>query len=264
MQPASNRQLTLLRKLGQKKYRQKHRQFMVEGERAVEQVIRHGGVELLDLYMDFESELWKSTSWKAHCDNNPCFGIDRGDFREIADTDNPQGVIARCRIPGETPLERMAERSGVLLASDRIQDPGNLGTIMRTAVWFGVGGILCGKGTVDLFHPKVVRSTAGSTGVLPYINGELEELLPRLEQLGWEVLLMDAAPDATDLTEAGFGPKSVLVVGNEAAGISKDLKKNHRKRIKIARIGGREQVESLNASVAAAIAIYSLTGSNSG
>lgn len=260
MQTISNRQLTLLRKLQQKKYRQKERLFTVEGERAVEQVIENGKLEIRHLFFDSGQNLWETEAWRESASRFQSAIIENKDFLEITDTETPQGVLALCAIPAEAEMNTLAGTDGVIVALDRIRDPGNLGTMVRTAAWFGAEGMLLGKGTVDLFHPKVVRSTAGATGSIPWRNSELSADLGFLEEEGWRVVLLDAGPESIPLKEVRPRGKTVIVVGNEAHGIGKDLFAGERKTARIDPGGGNgaPPIESLNASIALSIALYAL------
>ncbi|MDZ7690542.1 MAG: RNA methyltransferase [Balneolaceae bacterium] len=182
-------------------------------------------------------------------------------YHEITDTENPQGVVALCEMPREVDLDGLAAAGGVIVATDYLQDPGNLGTIVRTATWFGVQGLLLGKGTVDLFNPKVVRSTAGTTGTLPFANVDLEVTLSSFEETGWQVLLLDASEGAKNLRDITPPSKTIVVIGNEANGVDPVLfGGGARKKVEISSPTPVQQVESLNASVALSIALYALTG----
>lgn len=259
MQTISKGRLTLLRKLNRKKYREQEQLFLVEGVRAVEQVIANQKVEVEELFFDGSQHLWRQDLWRELGDSFPAALLDAGHFAEISDTDSPQGVLALCKIPPESPPEELKEASGLIVASDGIQDPGNMGTIMRTAVWFGATGIISGKGTVDLFHPKVVRSTAGATGMLQYCNGELSKQLPVFEKAGWQVFLLHGGSGAVDIRKAASADKSILVVGNEAHGVDEHLFQASRKAVSIPPATGHPSVESLNAAIATGIALYALT-----
>jgi len=178
---------------------------------------------------------------------------------EISDTENSQGVLGVCEIPKEASLEKLSAKEGLIIATDRIQDPGNLGTIVRTAVWFGASAILVGKGSVDLFHPKVVRSTAGATGSLSYLNSSLNEDLEKFEKAGWNILLLDGNIGATPIDQIKLSKKTILVVGNEANGIDQKLTIPNRKRVLIPATEKNRSVESLNAAIAMSIALYQLS-----
>lgn len=257
--PVSNRTLTLLRKLNQKKYRQREQLFLIEGARAVQQVLENGSLEVQELFFDEGQEYWLQEQWSTRIQRKDALIIDSKTFAEVSDTDNPQGVIALCRMPGEVEPEKLAGLEGVILATDAVQDPGNLGTLIRTAAWFGVNAFISGQGTVDLFHPKVARSTAGATGTIPFINGDLSETLPVFEQSGWQVVLLDAGAGSVPLQQLDRTNKTIIVVGNEAHGIDAALVADHRKRARIISPRGSNNVESLNAAIAASIALYALS-----
>ena len=260
MKTISNRQSTLLRKLNRKKYREKEQLFLVEGERAVQQIIENGVIKVQHLFFDEQQQIWNDPSWRDAAHQIASARVAQESFLEFADTDNPQGVLALCEMPGQVEPRELAEQDGIVVATDRIQDPGNLGTIVRSATWFHVAGILLGKGTVDLFNPKVVRSTAGATGVLPFANIELTSELDRFRSVGWQVLMLDASPEAENLREIEPPDRTLLVIGNEAHGISDDLSTaTIHKKVKIPAPADQPKVESLNASVALSVALYALS-----
>lgn len=252
MRKASNNEIKLLRKLNRKKYREKEQRFIVEGERSVEQVVENGLVEVETVFV---------LEGKAVSDQLSAISafVEEDVFSEVADTENPQGILAVCKMPKEINPEELAEESGIIVATDAIQDPGNLGTILRTAAWFGAKALIAGKGSVDVYHPKVVRSTAGATGSIPVITGELEEIFEELEKSGWEILLLDGGDESVNLGSVQPTPKTVLVVGNEGNGISEKLLNSRRKKIRIESAPGQEKVESLNAAVALSIALWALS-----
>ncbi|HEX6981164.1 MAG TPA: RNA methyltransferase [Balneolaceae bacterium] len=260
LKPISNRQLTLLRKLNRKKYRQKEQLFLLEGARSVQQVLENDLLKVKALFFDDEKEYWNQKEWQAFTKTVDPFLISSDEFLEVTDTNHPQGVLALCFMPEESPIERLIDQSGLMVALDGIQDPGNVGTIIRTASWFGAAGVLSGKGTVDLFHPKVVRSTAGATGSIPHRSGDLNEMLTKFEQAGWQVFLLDAGRDSVSFSEIKSIEKAVIVVGNEAHGLSSETVTESRQKVKISSPGDNRDVESLNAAIAASIALYDLSG----
>lgn len=260
MHTVSNRQLTLLRKLSQKKYREKEQLFLVEGGRAVRQVEENGSIQIKTLFFDRSQEYYKEKEWKKRAKKTGSAILDAEDFAEVSDTDTPQGIMGLCHMPKEASVDSMHESGGIIVALDAIQDPGNVGTIIRTASWFGVGGLLSGKGTVDLFHPKVVRSTAGATGSIPYRNGELLNLLPTFEEMGWQVLLLNKGGFSIPLSSLKSRPnKIMLVVGNEGHGIDDRLITENRSQVEISSPFSQPPVESLNAAIATSIALYYLS-----
>jgi len=259
MKTASNRQLTLLRKLKRKKYRYKERLFFVEGIRAVRQVAANNVIEIDTLFFDEHQGYAAESYWEKLIAENQAALVGNKDFSRIADTTNPQGVLALCRMPEEQKVDEMVKKSGVIVALDEIQDPGNVGTIIRTASWFGVRGLLSGKGSADLFHPKVVRSTAGATGTVRHRNGELPDLLNKFESDGWRAVLLNKGERSVPLSDVESYSKTILVVGNEGHGIQPALFNEHRLQVEISSPeNGNETVESLNAAIATSIGLYQL------
>lgn len=263
MKSASNRQLKLLRKLNRKKYRYREQLFLIEGARAVRQVADNKAVKIKTLLFDRSQGYQAEEEWQRRAEGPGAALLDAGTFAELSDTDTPQGVLALCHMPEEAPIDVIRAVRSPLVALDAIQDPGNVGTIIRTAGWFGAGGILSGKGTVDLFHPKVVRSTAGATGALPYCNGNLVSLLDILEEDGWRVLLLNKSSQSVPLGTVEETAKTILVVGNEAHGIDPDLMEG-RPQVEISSATVPPPVESLNAAIAVSVALYEITSKQSG
>lgn len=260
MPTASNRQQTLLRKLNRKKYRYKERLFLLEGARAVQQVISNREIQIRALFFDESQRYWEQADWKRVTDEFEVATLSRELFMEVSDTDTPQGVLALCEMPTEATAKELAKKSGLIIALDGLQDPGNLGTIIRTAGWFGISGIISGKGTVDMFHPKVVRGTAGATGAIPFMNGELSEIFDTLESEDWKAFLLDAGPQSQPLHNISSIKKGIIVVGNEGHGIRNELLTTNRTKVRIPSPVGQQNVESLNAAIAASIALYDLSG----
>lgn len=248
----SGKQLTTLRKLHQKKYRYKYQLFVVEGVRASLQALGNSAVRTTGLFFRASSAEWRKRIWTEHSEI-PFYSMEDRDFDEIVDAMHPQPVFALCEMPKTADIKSLLPAEGLLLALDRLQDPGNLGTIVRTAVWFGIQGLLLGSGTTDLFQPKVVRSSAGAIGSIPYMDVELTELLEELEDRGWHIVLLEDREGAVGLTQYETGSKTVLVVGNEGDGIADHLHKPGRTSLKIS---GASEVESLNVAVATGIALY--------
>jgi TrmH family RNA methyltransferase len=254
MRKASNNEIKLLRKLNRKKYREKEQRFIVEGKRAVEQVVENGLIEVEIIFIGERFEVQEGRFKGLEV----CILEDEV-FAEVADTDNPQGILAVCKMPEEIRPQKLAEETGIIVATDAIQDPGNMGTIFRTAAWFGAKALIAGKGSVDVYHPKVVRSTAGATGSIPVLTGDLEGTFEEMENSGWKVLLLDGGEEAEALGSVQLAEKMILVVGNEGNGINENLLNSGRKKVKIESAPGQEKVESLNAAVAVSIALWALS-----
>ncbi|MCH8495178.1 MAG: RNA methyltransferase [Balneolales bacterium] len=258
--PLSKAQTSRFRKLRQRKYREELGLFIAEGLRTVEQVVKLGKVRVEAVVVDAaqNDRVISEIGTLLAQVRVPVFVADSQVFADLCDTEQSQGVLAVCDIPPEMDIAALKSLSGgFFLATDGIQDPGNLGTLYRTAAWFGAVGILLGAGTVDLFNPKVVRSTVGAIGVLPWLRMDLVDGLGILRGSGWDVALLDVGEGAEELGRGGFAPKSVIVVGNEANGISSDLVQAGFRRVFIP--GQSDNVESLNASVAGAVAMYEIS-----
>lgn len=234
-----------IRNLARKSYRIEAGRFIAEGQRAVEQMIRNARVEVETILTDGRA---------VDSGSIPVISLNKDAFSEISDTESSQGVIAVCRIPSPLSVNAICSKPGVLIALDAIQDPGNLGTLVRTAAWFGAAGILIGTGTTDLFQPKVVRSTAGATGMIPYGSGTMTFMLDEAAASGREILILDGGAGSISLNEVHPSQNAVIVIGNEGNGVSDEVLALPFQRVRIP--GYPDHVESLNAAIAGSIALY--------
>ena len=250
---AQNKIFKKYKSLSIKKNREREGLFLLEGQRYVDTAITHGHA--------FESVVFDKDTWASVCQShNQTFYLEACQvfvftdamIKELTQTEQSQGIIGVAKIAAEKDvLEAMGDN---ILLLDRLQDPGNLGTIIRTADAAGFGTIILTKGTVDPYNPKVVRSTAGS--ILNVDLVEVEDKLDFIERLkvnGYKVIVT-ALEDALDYNDTdGYDVKNCIVIGNEANGVSDEIMDNADARIKIPIIG---KAESLNAAVAAAIMMY--------
>lgn len=172
----------------------------------------------------------------------------------LAQTETPQGVVAIIQIPESAPI---LEYKGKYILLDQVQDPGNVGTIIRTADAAGYSGVILGEGSVDLYNDKVLRSMQGSHFHLPIYRGNLQELIPELKNNGIPVY-------GTELNEAAVDYRTVfptdavaLVLGNEGNGVSKKILELTDQNLYIPIFG---EAESLNVAVAAGILLYHFVG----
>jgi RNA methyltransferase, TrmH family len=174
-------------------------------------------------------------------------------FESAVPTDAPQGVAALARWNAFSVEDVLARsQAGPLLAIAGVQDPGNLGTILRSAEAFGAGGVLLGEGTVNPFNPKVVRASAGSVFRLPVARAKLLEALEDMKKQSLR-LVATASHKGTPLDQAKLSGPLVIFIGSEGAGLSRDLIKEMDE---VVAIPQAPQVESLNAGVAASIVLY--------
>jgi TrmH family RNA methyltransferase len=174
-------------------------------------------------------------------------------FASIVPSESPQGVAALARWK-EFSLEEVLAKSeaGPILAIAGVQDPGNLGTILRSAEAFGAGGIVLGEGTVSPFNPKVVRASAGSIFRLPLARAKLSETLDQMKELSLR-LVATASHKGMPLDQAKLSGSLAIFVGSEGAGVSRDLIKAMDEMVAIPQA---PQVDSLNVGVAASIVLY--------
>ncbi len=172
---------------------------------------------------------------------------------KVSDTKSPQGFMAIVRIEEGDPSEYAYLDNGLLLLLEDLQDPGNMGSIIRTAEGAGVNAIICSKGTVDVYNPKVVRSTMGAMYRVPvFYTDDLKGYIKTLRNNGYNVYAA-AMDGAVDHFEAKMKGKCAFIIGNEANGISDGIIAAAGQTIKISMAG---KLESLNASVAGAVLMY--------
>jgi len=240
-------------KLHQKKFRDLEGLFLAEGLRAVRELclnlpdeemlvallIRGGEPDVARFAQTYQGKVFSVT--EKECD-------------QLARTSTSQGIFGVFRQQQSNGYEG-TDKPGpsLIVALDDVQDPGNVGTILRTAVWFGADAMICSAGTADRYNPKVVRSCAGSIFALPHYGVEsLAHELHRLQKLGYTIVC--SSLDGEDFREfASWPEKMVLVIGNEANGISEPVKALTNLLVKIPHSGEKVHVESLNASISAAI-----------
>lgn len=181
-----------------------------------------------------------------------CYEVPESLFGSISDTQTPQGILAVLRMKKLT-LEEAVPGNGMLVVMDMVRDPGNMGTIIRTADAAGCAGVIVTEGCVDVFNPKVLRSTMGSIFHIPvYHCGDVEEVLKKVKKSGFMVCAshLDGTADIFDVDLTG---NVALVVGNEAGGISEAAARNADLLVRIPMLG---RAESLNVSVAAGIMMF--------
>ncbi|WNJ18529.1 RNA methyltransferase [Pontibacter sp. G13] len=240
-----------------KKYRYRHRRFVVEGWKMVQEAI-------LERWKVEAIVVREGVELKSGFDlgGYPCFQTSEEAFQKLSSQTHPEGILAIVEFP-ETgfgkmdELDSLPEGPGLILQD--IQDPGNLGTILRTADWFGIKQVICSKGCSDILNPKVLRATMGAIfRVEVSYTSDLTRLLRESKQTIWA-----ADMEGENLAETPLAPESWVLIGNEANGIDRDfLKLPAVKPLTIPRIG---KTESLNAGMAAGILMWQLSfGSQSG
>ena len=242
------------------RHRKKEGLFVAEGIKLVKEAAKYGKLRQVlireSLWIDRWQEKPESEIAEEFSGENRRIGVDvvPDDLFDLAaDTVTPQGILGMVDLPSYSQEEILNSPAGLYLLLDDLRDPGNLGTMIRTSEAAGVAGVIMSKGTVDLFNPKVVRATMGAIFRVPFLYVEsLPETIRQMKQKNISVygtiLEESRVYDDPDYTKP-----SGIVVGNEANGISKEVRESLSGRIHIPMEGS---VESLNAAVAAAIVLY--------
>ncbi|MEX2109217.1 MAG: RNA methyltransferase [Gemmatimonadaceae bacterium] len=249
------RLLTLARDLGRRKAREKHSLFVAEGIRSVEELLSaglavRGALVAPQLATAPRGQLLRASLDAAGVE---VAEISEKDFRSAAETESPQGVIAIAEIPKRTLDTLELGTSCRLLVLDGVQDPGNVGTIVRTAAALGATATIALPGTVDLWNPKVIRSSMGAQFLHPALHVTIQGLFAFLEREGIE--LWSAEADGTQLRSETPPPRLAIAVGNEGSGLSADVRARSRRTVSLPIANS---VESLNVAVAAGIILYQL------
>lgn len=254
----------LVRRLGRRKAREADRLFVVEGITFVEEALQSGqAVECLvyagKLHRRQKGQALLDRAWERRV---PAFPVEERLYEILSATETPQGVLAVVQKPVWRQPELLQRPDSLFLALDGLQDPGNLGAILRTGDGAGVDGVWLGQGAVDPYNPKALRATMGSILRLPVFTGvDLALLLPELKLQGVQVAA--AVPHAgRNYFQADMKhPRLLLLIGGEARGISGDLLALADQELSIPL---RPEVESLNAAVAASLLIYEARRQRSG
>lgn len=234
----SNSVIKQVKLLHQKKYREENRSFIAEGPKVVGELLR-SKYKVKEI---FAVKGYKLSSLKI-----PLHEISESELSRISALTSPNQVLGVFEIP-ETKLNKESLKDKLILALDDIRDPGNLGTIIRIADWFGVETIICSENSVDLFNPKVVQATMGSIARVKVYYEELEGVL---KELGRSMPVYGSSMAGQNIYEQELSFNGVILIGNESQGVSENLLKLASQKIAIPRFS--EGAESLNAAVATAI-----------
>ncbi len=245
-----NKVLKLIRSLLSKKGRTSSGLYFAEGRRMAEEAM-HYAKEQIEAVLVSELFCEKNLDFVREIDSSgiPVYTASVKLFKECCDTETPQGIGVVLKTEPKA-VDR--EKAKFLLVLDGVSEPGNLGTIVRTAEAAGADGVLLMKGCADLYNPKVIRSTMGSVFRVPCRTGVEPEELRAWKAKGF-FLTATALYDSVALGDAKHSDKQMLVIGSEATGVSREVLALSDQRVRIPMSG---KVESLNAAVAAGIAMY--------
>lgn len=237
-----NKLVKQLKKLHKRKYREEAKRFLVEGYHLIEEAFKSGWeVEMVIVKEDVQPPDWIK--------NDDVTVVSEKVFKEISQTETPQGIAAVI-VMKQLPVALKQH----LLLVDAVQDPGNLGTMIRTADAAGFSAVCLGEGTVDPFNEKVIRASQGSIFHIPIYHNDLFD---EIENLKAEQFTIIAAhlKRAKHYLDVDYKEKTALIVGNEGAGIKEGLLEKADEIVKIPIYG---KAESLNVSVAAGILMYQM------
>ena len=233
----SKNQIKLITSLQQKKQRFSCQLFFAEGIKGIQELLE-SNFELVHLYTtqnDFDEV---STDKKVL--------INEQELKKITALATPNTCLAVFKIPNEKKINE----SGLILALDAIRDPGNLGTILRLCDWFGIRQIICSKETVDVYNPKVVQATMGSLARVNVNYIDLENFISQTH-----LPVFGTFMDGDNIYKTNLPQEGIIVMGNEANGISPELEKLIKNRLTIPRFGTLQKTESLNVATATAIVL---------
>jgi len=247
----SQKELKLFTSLKKKKYREQEKLFMVEGYHNVEECLKSKYIiERIVISEVTNQNHYNSIQSLAAKKRIQLDYLKEHKFQKLVETQNSQGIIAV--VHKELNYKIDLNNAYLIVALDEINDPGNLGTILRTSYWFNVDYLLLSSNCVDLYNSKVIRSSQGAIFHLKILeNVDLMTELQNLNNDGFDVFLLDLKTSKL-LDSINFKNKNIFVFGNESTGISKELLNLNFEKIKIK---GYSQCESLNVSISTAITL---------
>lgn len=236
------------KKLHKKKYRDEQQQYIIEGFHLIE--------EAFNAQVQIEWILYNQRGkieWAAWLDTQPeeqLIFVSDDVLVSLSELPTPQGILAIVQMPNN---EKNIDFSGRWLLLDNVQDPGNVGTMIRTADAAGLSGIILGEGCADIYNTKVLRAMQGSNYHLPIIRQKLTNVVPKFKQARIPVYGTELNPDAVAYSEVTNVKEYALILGNEGQGVAEELLKLTDQNIYIPINGG---AESLNVAIAAGIIMF--------
>jgi TrmH family RNA methyltransferase len=236
----SKSQIGFIKSLHQKKYRKEHGIFIIEGIKSIVEFFP-SDYQIHSVYIlpQYQSLLPKLPA------NIKLFEVTSAELDKISTLQAPQGILALVHIPESAAIDQAVLRNRFSLVLDGVQDPGNLGTIIRTADWFGFKHVICSSNTVEVYNPKTVQATMGS---LCRVNVSYHELHALLKDL--DLPVFGAMLDGSSLYQTNWGNEGLVILGNEGQGISREIVNLISHPVTIPKVG---HAESLNVAVSAAI-----------
>lgn len=256
IQGKDNSLIKYVKKLKDKKYRVKESAFIVEGFRFVDEALKSG---FKIPYLFVSQSAANNDSYlnllNIINDETKAYMVTDAILKEISDTETPQGIVAVVKM-GKYSFG--TKKNGFYVLVDKIQDPGNMGTIIRTSHAAGALGVIYTKGTVDVYNEKTLRSTMGSIFHIPLIEDNDLSILKELKHKGFK-LIVSSLENSKNFFEEDLTHNLIVCIGNEGNGVSHEVYSLSDEKVKIPMPG---KAESLNASVAAGIMIYEIVRQN--
>lgn len=253
---AQNPKMKYIKKLSQRSFRQKERKFVVEGVRLVEEALQSSWRTETLVYSSRAAENPRASKLLelARDKGAEIYEVTEGILAELADTETPQGVLAVLWQPDYALADVIPTgQQPLVVVVDSVQDPGNLGTIIRSADAAGASGVVLLKGTVDLYNPKTLRSTMGSVFHLPVVTADaVADALTYLTKVGITLVVGDPT-DGVPAFDVNLQKAVGIVVGNEGAGPRAEIFDYKHSKVTIPMPG---RAESLNVAMAASILLY--------
>ena len=240
-----------IKKLNEKKYRDQENKFLVEGIKMVQEALNeNAAIDKIVVCEDCINDGTIKQELLYEIAKQECIYVSEKVFQSITQVTNPQGILAVLK--RESEKEKISYDEDIIVVLDGVQDPGNLGTIIRTIDSVGLSQLILSEQTADPFNPKVVRSTMGAIYRINCIRSEkIVETLKNIKKHKYEILATSLQTNET-IYDIDY-KKKVLVIGNEANGVSKEVLELANKKIKIPMLG---KTESLNVAVATGIILY--------
>ena len=230
----SKNQIKLIKSLSQKKHRHQLGLFTVEGIKGINEFLNS----------DFELKTLYTSKSIFEAPPNCIFEISEADLKKISTLKTPNTALAVFKIPVQTE----PEKTGLIVALDDVRDPGNLGTIIRLCDWYGIKDLVCSLNTVDCYNTKVVQATMGSLVRVNVTYSDLENYLDTDKTDVFGTYMDGENVYTTDLPSKG-----IIILGNEANGISETITSKVKRKITIPQFGGIKSTESLNVANATAV-----------
>ncbi len=241
----TKKKIKIFNSLSTKKGRETHKLFIAEGEKLVCDIF-NSNLNIKHIYC--------TEDFIARNSDLNILGktiVHESSLKKISNLKTPHKVVAAVELPDSKPFK--FNKSELIIALDGIRDPGNMGTIIRLADWFGIKKIICSKDTVDAFNPKVVQSSMGSIAGVDIYYVNLLEYLQKAKNKN--ISIYGTFLEGNNIYKSELKPEGIIVMGNEGQGISKEVKKVITDKLLIPSFNNNKYAESLNVSMATAIVI---------